>query len=123
MTPASGEQLALTTTGAPDAPTPRRGSEAAGLVEALYLRLFVLALGCLPLVCVLAIVAALVRTQNAELLRTTTLAVAMAALAALALRAPARGYRALRRRPVLWLRPPVPRAAARWCSTVSRTAR
>ncbi len=94
-------------TGAPDAPAPLRGSEVAGLAESLYLRLFVLALGSLPLICGLAVVAALVRTHNADLLRTTALAAALAALAALALRAPVRAYRALRRRPLFSLGAPL----------------
>ncbi len=83
----------------------RSGSEAAGVAEALYLRLFVVALGCLLFVCALAIVVALARTHNANFARTAALALGMALLASVALRAPARWYRIIRRRPVLSLTP------------------
>ncbi len=83
----------------------RSGSEVAGVVDALYLRLFVVALGCLLFVCALAIVVALARTHNANFVRTAALALSMALLASVALRAPARCYRIIRRRPVLSLTP------------------
>lgn len=102
----SGEQLAQTTESA-GALTFGSGSETAAVAEALYVRLFVVALGCLAFVCGLAIVVALARTHNANFMRTTALALAMALLAWLALQAPARSYRAIRRRPVLSLIAPL----------------
>lgn len=110
--PPPGEQLALARTSGSRALTFRSGSEVVGVMESLYLRLFVVALGCLPLVCGLAIIVALVRTHNANFARTTALAVGMALLAALALRAPARGYRAIRGRPLLSLTAPLLALAA-----------
>lgn len=105
--PPTHQSLALAHPGGSGGLTCRSGSEVVGLTESLYLRLYVLALGCIPLVCGLALVAALVRTHNASFARTAALAVGMALLAALALRAPARGYRAMRRWPVLSLAAPL----------------
>jgi len=102
-TPA-GEQLARRPQAA-GALTFRSGSEVVAVAEALYLRLFVIALGCLVIVCGLATVVALARAHNANLARTAALALGMALLASLALRAPARAYRVIRRRPWLSLTP------------------
>ena len=86
---------------------PRSGRELAGLAETLYLRLLVIALGGLQFVCALAILAALVRTSNASFWRTAGLALGLALLAALALRARVAVYQALRRRPILSLGAPL----------------
>jgi len=100
------EHLAQTSASA-GALTFHNGSEVAGVAEALYLRLFVIALGCLAFVCGLAIVVALARTHNANFVRTAALALAMGLLAWLALQAPGRSYRMLRRRPALSLTAPL----------------
>ena len=100
----SGGTLAPASLGEPaGALTFRSGREIVAVAEALYLRLFVIALGCLPFVCGLAIVVALVRTENANFVRTTALALAMALLAVLVLQVPVRVYRAMRRWPLLSL--------------------
>jgi DNA-binding CsgD family transcriptional regulator len=78
-----------------------------GVAEELYVRLVIIALGGLQFLCGLAVIAALVRTQNANFVRTTGLAVGIALLAALALRDPRRRYREMRRRPVLSLTAPI----------------
>ena len=93
------------TAGAAGGLTFRRGSEVVAVAEALYLRLFVIALGCMLFVCGLAIVVALARTHNASFERTTALALGLALPAALALRERARAYRIIRRRPFLSLTP------------------
>ncbi|MGI9100159.1 MAG: response regulator transcription factor [Solirubrobacteraceae bacterium] len=106
--PPANEPLALARPSeASGALTFRSGSEVAGIAEALYLRLFVGALGCLPFICGLTIVVALARTNHANFVRTTALALGLALLASLALRAPARCYRIMRRWPVLSLTPPL----------------
>lgn len=81
--------------------------ELAGLAEALYLRLFVVALGGMQLVCVMAIVAALARTSNANFARTAALAIGLALVATLVLRSRERAYRAVRRHAALSLTGPV----------------
>lgn len=85
----------------------RSGREVAALAEALYLRMFVVALGGMEIICGFAILAALARTRDVSFVRTTALAVALALLAALALRNPAPWYLAMRRRPALSLVAPV----------------
>lgn len=81
--------------------------ELAGLAEALYLRLFVVALGGMQIVCIMAIVAALARTSNADLARTAALAIGLGTIATLALRHRERCYRAIRRHAVLSLATPL----------------
>lgn len=88
------------------------GREVAGLAEALYMRLFTLALGGLQITCGLAIAAALVRTDHANFVRTAGLALGIALIAALALRASPHTYWAMRRRPLLSLTGPVLALAA-----------
>ena len=101
-------QLALTSFDEPDsALTIRSGREVAALAEALYLRMFVMALGGMMMMCGLVVVAALVRTQNADYVRTAALAIGFALLAGLALRVPRTVYFAMRRRPVLSLAAPM----------------
>jgi DNA-binding CsgD family transcriptional regulator len=85
----------------------RSGSELVAVGEALYLRLLVIALGVVPMVSALVVVAALARTHNASFTRTTALAAGLALLAGLALQAPARIYLALRRRPLFSLVAPL----------------
>ena len=105
---ASGHQLAAASADGPgNALTFRSGSEVVAVVEALHLRLLIVALGCIPLVCGLTVIVALVRTHNANFARTAALAIGLALLAMLALRAPVRLYRALRRRPWLSLTAPL----------------
>jgi DNA-binding CsgD family transcriptional regulator len=86
---------------------PQSGRELAGLVEALYLRLFVIALAGMQIVCAMVIVAALPRTSHADLPRTAALAIALAVLATLVLARRGPCYHALRRRPLLSLTGPV----------------
>ncbi len=88
------------------------GREVAALAEALYVRLFVVALAGMQLVCAMALVAALARTHNANLLRTTLLAAALAAVATLVLADHEHWYRAVRRRPALALTGPALALAA-----------
>ena len=92
--------------------TAQNGREVAALAEALYVRLFVVALGGMQIVCAMAVVAALARTHNAGLLRTTLLAASLAAIATIVLTDHERWYRALRRRPALALTGPVLALAA-----------
>ena len=105
-TPA-GEQLASVSSREADTALPPNGREVASLAEALYQRLFTLALGGLQLTCALTVVAAVVRTDNANFARTTALAIGLAVLAALALRDSERCYWAVRRRPALALTGPI----------------
>ena len=102
-----GNELVPASSAALDIDGPRTGLEVAALGDALYRRLFVLALGGLQLACALTVLAALVRTEHAQFVRTTALCVGLAALAALALRETERCHRALRRRPALALIPSV----------------
>jgi DNA-binding CsgD family transcriptional regulator len=97
---------------APSAPTPQNGREVAALAEALYVRLFVVALGGMQIVCAMAVVAALARTYNADLLRTTLLAASLAAIATVVLTDHERWYGAARRHPALALTGPVLALAA-----------
>ena len=85
----------------------RSGREIVALAEELYLRLFVIALGGLQFVCGLAIVVSLVRTSDASFTRTTALALSLAAVAAIVLRAPLPCYRAIRLMPILSLTAPL----------------
>ena len=85
----------------------RTGAELADLTEVLYVRLVVIALHGLQFVCAGAVIIALVRTSGADFVRTATLAVLIAGLAGLALRVRVPIYRAMRRRPVLSLLPPL----------------
>jgi hypothetical protein len=102
------DQPALSAPSEPDGElTVRSGREVAGLAEALFLRMFVMALGGMVIVCGLVVLAAIVRTRGADFVRTTALAVGLALLAGLALRAPRRVYLTLRRRPALSLTPPI----------------
>jgi DNA-binding CsgD family transcriptional regulator len=102
------DQLARRLTGEPDgALTTRTGREVAGLAEALFLRMFVMALGGMVAVCGLIVLAAIVRTRYADFVRTTALAAGLALLAGLVLRAPRRVYLAMRRRPAISLTPPI----------------
>jgi DNA-binding CsgD family transcriptional regulator len=101
------DQLALRSTSEPDGALTRTGREVAGLAEALFLRMFVMALGGMVLMCGLVVLAATVRTTDADFPRTTALAVGLGLLAGLALRAPRRVYLAMRRRPALSLAPPI----------------
>jgi DNA-binding CsgD family transcriptional regulator len=87
--------------------TVRSGGEIAGLAEALYLRMFVVALGGMIIMCGLVVLSATVRTQNADFARTAALATGFALLAGLALRTPRPIYFAMRRRPALSLTAPV----------------
>lgn len=91
---------------------PRDGREVAGIAEALYRRLFTLALGGLQLTCLLAVIAAVVRTDHANFARTVALAVGLASAAALAMRNSERCYWAIRRRPALALTGPILALAA-----------
>jgi DNA-binding CsgD family transcriptional regulator len=101
-------QLALRSSGEPIAAVAiRSGREVSGLAEALYLRMFVLALGGMVMMCGLVIVAATVRTVDADFVRTVSLALGLGVLAGLALRAPRRVYFAMRFRPALSLIPPM----------------
>ena len=103
----AGEQPVSVSSPEADTPLPRNGLEVAGLAEALYQRLFTLALGGQQLTCALTVVAAVVRTDNANFARTTALAIGLAVLAALALRDSERCYWAVRRRPALALTGPI----------------
>jgi DNA-binding CsgD family transcriptional regulator len=101
-------ELVVRTSGEPgDAVAIRNGSEVASLAEALYLRMFVMALGGMVIMCGLVILAATVRTRNADFLRTASLALGLAVLAGLALRSPRRVYFAMRFRPTLSLVAPM----------------
>ena len=90
----------------------RSGAEVVALTEVLYVRLVVIALLGLQWVSAGAVIIALVRTSEANLARTTALAVIISVLAGLALRARVSVYRAMRRRPVLSLAPPLIALAA-----------
>jgi DNA-binding CsgD family transcriptional regulator len=90
----------------------RDGCEVVGLAEALYVRLFVITLAGMLIVCGFAVLAAMVRTQDANMVRTTLLAAGLALPAGLMLRSPRRGYRAMRRWPPLSLTAPVVALAA-----------
>lgn len=92
--------------------TVRSGGEAVGLTEVLYVRLVVIVLHGLVMVSAGAVVIAFVRTSEANFARTTALAVLVALLAVVALRARVRVYRAMRRRPLLSLAPPLLALAA-----------
>lgn len=105
---AARDRLAITSVSDhPGALTVRSGGEVAGLAEALYLRMFVVALGGMIIMCGLVVLSATVRTQNADFARTAALATGFALLAGLALRAPRPIYFAMRRRPALSLAAPV----------------
>jgi DNA-binding CsgD family transcriptional regulator len=90
-----------------DALRVRSGAELADLTEVLYVRLVVIALHGLQFVCAGAVIFAVVRTSGADFARTAALAVVITGLAGLALRVRVRIYRAMRRRPVLSLVPPL----------------
>jgi DNA-binding CsgD family transcriptional regulator len=102
------DRLAITSVSDHAGPlTVRSGGEVAGLAEALYLRMFVVALGGMIIMCALVVLSATVRTENADFARTAALATGFALLAGLALRAPRPIYFAMRRRPALSLTAPV----------------
>lgn len=90
----------------------RDGREVVGLAEALYVRLLVIALAGMQIVCGFAVLAAMVRTQDANMIRTTLLAAGLALPAGLMLRSPQWGYRAICRRPLLSLTAPAVALAA-----------
>lgn len=90
----------------PSALVASTGRDVADLAEALYVRLFTIALVGMELMCCMLVIAALVRTDGANLVRTTLVTAVLAVLVAAALRDPARWYLAIRRRPALSLLTP-----------------
>jgi DNA-binding CsgD family transcriptional regulator len=109
VTPATsgGGELVPRPSAAVDALRVRSGAELADLTEVLYVRLVVIALHGLQFVCAGAVIFAVVRTSGADFARTVALAVLITGLAGLALRVRVRIYRAMRRRPLLSLVPPL----------------
>ncbi len=85
----------------------RSGAEVASLTEALYVGLLTVALWGMHVVCAMSVVIAFVRTDDANFVRTTTLAAILSLLSGLALRWRVRFYRAMRRWPLLALSPPL----------------